>query len=205
MRVEPPFGPAFDVPFADTPLGSIPISGAFPSIGPAQGMTLQSFVFDMPFTAAGWNGTFTHNVPAMQAIGGCPAPTRYCPPDPASPGGGTQLDVLGSTSVLADDFTLGITRAPVNTFGVFFHGGRRGELLSSFGRVCVGGPLARLGVVPTNAGGVASLRVILANHQSGPLALAPGAHAHFQFYHRIVTPSGGGWNYSNALAVTFCP
>jgi hypothetical protein len=205
MRVEPPFGPAFDVQFANTPIGSIPISGAFPSIGPAQGFTLQPFVFDMPFTAAGWNGMFTHNVPAIQSIAGCPPPSGYCTPDPASPGGGTQLDVLGNTSVQADNFTLGITRAPVNTFGVFFHGGRRGLLPSSFGQVCVGGPLARLGVVPTDANGVASMRVILANHQSGPLALAPGAHAHFQFYHRVVTPTGAGWNYSNAVAVTFCP
>jgi hypothetical protein len=49
------------------------------------------------------------------------------------------------------------------------------------------------------------LRVVLAQHQTGPLALVAGAHAHFQFYHRVVTPAGGTWNYSNAVAVTLCP
>lgn len=205
VRVEPPFGPAFLVVFADTPLASIPITGSFPSIGPAQGMRIDPFDFDMPFSATGWNGAFTHHVPATQLVSGCPPPSPYCASDPSTPGGGTQLAVVGSTSVLADDFTLAISSAPASTFGVFFHGARRGDLLSGFGRVCVGGPLERLGVVPTDANGATSLRVVLAQHQTGPLALVPGAHAHFQFYHRIVTPSGGGWNYSNAIAVTFCP
>lgn len=207
MRVEPPSGPAFEVQFADTPLGSIPVAGSFPLLGPAHSphLRLQPFAFDMHFTATGWNGTFTHNVPLLEASSGCPPPSSYCPSDPSSVGGGTQLDVLGSTSVHADHFTLGVSHAPVNTFGVFFYGERRGFAPSSFGHVCVGGPLARLGVVPTGAHGVASMRVILANHQTGPLALAPGAHAHFQFYHRVHAPTGSGSNYSNTVAVTFCP
>ena len=205
MLVNPPFGPAFQVSLAGLSLGSLPVSGSFPTVGPAQRMTLGPFDFDMPFSAPGWTGSFTHHVPGLAGLGGCPAPESYCPPDPNSLGGGTELRALGSTSVAADDFTLAVTHAPASTFGVCFHGGRRHEAQSGAGLVCVGGPLVRLGVVATDVNGAASLRVLLANQQAGPVPLEPGAHAYFQFFHRVTGPTGPSWNYSNAVAVTFCP
>lgn len=205
MQIEPPFGPALWVQLAGTSLGSLPVSGSFPTVGPTQQMTLGAFSFDMHFAAAGWNGTFSHNVTGLSGLGGCPAPVGYCPSDPNSPGGGTELNVVGSTSVFTDDFTLVASHAPANTFGVFFYGGRRDQVASGAGTVCIGGPLARLGVVPTGPAGMTQLRVVLANHQVGPLALAPGAHANFQFFHRAQGPTQATWNFSNAVAVTFCP
>ncbi|MEZ6014854.1 MAG: hypothetical protein R3F49_07070 [Planctomycetota bacterium] len=205
MRVEPPLGPAFEVDLAGASLGSLPISGSFPSIGPAQGLRVDAFSFDMPFSGGSWSGAFTHDVTSITAASGCPSPESYCPSDPNTLGGGARLTLVGSTSVTTDDFTLQVQGAPLNTFGIAFYGLRAGEVLSGQGRVCVGGPLARLGVVPTGAAGSAALRVMLANQQSGPLALTPGVHAHFQFYHRVATPNQSSWNFTNALAVTLCP
>lgn len=205
MTVSPPFGPAFDVDLAGTALGSLPVNGSFVTIGPAQGVTVSGFSFDMLFSAAGWNGSFTHNVPPLTAAQGCPAPASYCPSDPNTFGGGTEMILVGSTSVAADDFRLSVTRAPANTFGVFFYGLRRDYRFSGHGTMCVGGPHARLGVVQTDAAGTSLFRVVLAAHQTGPLALEPGAHGHFQFFHRAISPVLFNWNFSNALAVTFCP
>lgn len=206
VEVSPPFGPAFIVPLNGTSLGSSSVTGAFPTVGPAQGLRVDGFSFDMGVTSPGWNVTFTHDVASLDATLRCPSPIPYCFSDPAAPGGGTTLALIGSASVLLDGgFTLDVAGAPANSFGVFFYGQDAAELPSGFGRICVGGPLTRLGTVPTSGTGTAGLRVPLAQLQLGPAALAPGTHRSFQFWHRANGPIGPSWNLSNALAVTFCP
>lgn len=205
VQVDPPFGPAFLAPIDGLDLGAIQISGRFPSIGPVQTMVLDPFQFEMPFSAPGFNGEFTHDVPSLVMRQGCPAPVAYCGVGPGPGPFGALLGLDGSTSVAADDVTLRVFNAPVNTFGVFFYGQRAARIPNGMGDLCIGGPLVRIDIVGTDAAGNASLDLPLMDYQTGPGAITPGSHHNFQFWHRQMSPAGPSWSFSTALAVTFCP
>ena len=206
MSISPPFGPALFVDISGTSLGTIPVAGSFPLVGPTVGMQLDGFSFDMNFSAPGFFGTFTHDVVELSGTSACPVPIPYCPPDPSQPNAGARLGHFGSTSVAADDFNLAVTNAPSNNFGVIFYGPRATSVRSGNGTLCVGGSLTRVALIQTNASGAATLSIPLGPYQSVPNPLAPGSHQSFQYWHREAPlPPGSTWSYSNALAVTFCP
>lgn len=198
VEIDPPLGPAISIPIDGMSLGTIAITGAFPTVGPAQAMSVGPFRFDMDFAAPGFTGTFTHEVTALEATGSCPEPLPYC----TSPGG-TVLDTAGSTSVGQDDFNLAISGAPASSFGVPFYGSRAASIPSGDGTLCVGGTLVRLPIVQTDPTGSAFVPVSLST--VGTLPFAAGSHRNFQFWHRTNSPMGTGWDFSNAVAVTFCP
>lgn len=203
--IEPPVGPALQIDISGMSLGTIPIVGSFPQVGPTYGMRVGGFSFDMDFAAPGFMGRFTHDVVELSATSACPEPLRYCPPDPGNPAAGTALGFFGSTSVAVDDFNLAVSNSAPSNFGVMFYGPRAAELPSGNGTLCVGGPLVRLAILALDPAGNVNYRVPVGQLQTGPAPLAPGTHHSFQFWHRESTPTGLGWNYSNAVAVTFCP
>jgi len=206
VLISPPVGPALQFDISGTSLGSIPVAGSFPLVGPTYGMRVGGFSFDLNFLTPGFFGTFTHDVVELSGTSACPEPLPYCPPDPSDPNSGARLGHIGSTSVAADDFNLAITNAPANNFGVVFYGPIAAEVGSGNGTLCVGGPLTRVSLILTNGAGGATLPIPLGPLQSTPNPLAPGTHQSFQYWHREAPlPPGSTWSYSNALAVTFCP
>jgi hypothetical protein len=126
--------------------------------------------------------------------------TFYCKGLPNSVGSGARIGYTGTTSIAANDFTLTVSSAPTQQFGLFYHGPTQIEVPFGEGLRCVGGGPFRFNVVKTDLDGNASYWVDLTVH-----SFPPGSQENFQFWYR--DPSGGpnGFNFSDALEATFKP
>lgn len=140
---------------------------------------------------------------------GC-AVERYCQPRPNTfaPAGAT-IDYVGSRRVHENDFTLIAGDAVPGQFGVFFYGPDPTSVVTGDGILCIdpgavgyariGGPVA------IGATGAATQGLDLPSTLGTPYAIEAGSLWRFQFWFRDPALGGLGWNYSDAIAVTFCP
>ena len=141
----------------------------------------------------------------------CVPPDLYCTAAINSAGFRASMGWGGTTSVAANDLLLTATGCPPGKVGLFFYGPGQADLPAGDGTLCVGaGGLGHFRVRPlalTDASGVASTPLDLTSlpASSGPGRILPGSTWNFQFWFR--DPGGGpaGFNFSNGLAVDFCP
>lgn len=119
----------------------------------------------------------------------------------------------GLTSVSADDLELVTDGVPPNKFGLYYMGGGATVVLTGDGLRCVSGGgvgTFRYGVGNSGAGGVLGLGPgIVADScslfpQNG--CIQPGDTWYLQCWYRDpLGPCGGGFNFSNGVAVEFVP
>jgi len=138
------------------------------------------------------------------------APGRGCANSASADG--ALLSFSGSTIVGNDDLVLTVTEAPVNTFGVIYVGGSQTVVPFGDGLRCVDpgppGALLRFPVQFTGASGSFSAGPgIIADSAAilGSGGITAGSTWNFQAYFRdsFSGPCGSGFNFSNALSVTF--
>jgi hypothetical protein len=124
--------------------------------------------------------------------------TRYCVAAPNSVGAGALVDAIGSTSFIANQFTILASAAPPKQF---FHGTGQAQIPVGEGFLCIAKNHARLPVVQVNNAGVASYLLDLSTIGGGVLA---GDTRSFQFWYRDSVGTVG-YNFSDAIEVVFCP
>jgi len=139
----------------------------------------------------------------------CLPPASYCTGAPNSAGLGATLGTFGSTSVSAADLYLTVSGCPAWQFGLLYYGPTQIAVPFGDGTRCVGGGgvgVFRLGVLCTDAGGGAALKVSYDSpaQAAGPGALLPGTVWNVQFWYRDPAAGGSGFNFSDALCLTFC-
>ncbi len=141
------------------------------------------------------------------ALGGASAcvSTPFCQTSPNSVGPGALLSALGSTSAGWGDWELRVDGCPALVNGIFFGGPQNMPAAPFFGgSLCLQPPVARLGLVTTDALGSAQLSIDLANPANPALNTAPGATAGFQFWYRDQASSGATTNVSDGVWSYFC-
>ncbi|MCP3918993.1 MAG: hypothetical protein GY711_25900 [bacterium] len=141
----------------------------------------------------------------IRVIGGagCPQPRSYCTSAPHSYfQGRARIGSLGSVSLSAGDLTLYVVEGVPEQSGLFFYGAAETQVPAGDGFLCIAGALRRLPATPSNGSGIVISEV-------GPsLAglFGAGRTVHFQYVFRDpLGPGGTGFNYSDALAATWCP
>jgi hypothetical protein len=134
----------------------------------------------------------------VPSAGDCAAPTRYCTAMPGSGGLPARIDWAGSTGIGDDDLTLLADSLPPGGFGLFFHGAGPASTPLGDGLLCVATPIQRLGVTQADATGAASRVLPLTG------AFTAGTTRCFQYWYRDVAGGPAGFNFSDALLVTFC-
>jgi len=143
---------------------------------------------------------------AARAPGPACTTANYCSVAPNSAGAGAVIASSGSTSLANNDFTLEISGAPANEFGIFYYGEMPAQTPLGDGWRCIGGTVVRLfPVLNTGPGGTASRPLDVMNLPSGAI-LDSGITYYFQFWHRDPAgPGGAGINLSDGLSAIFCP
>ncbi len=130
----------------------------------------------------------------------CPLPTNYCDISPNGATAGSTIAAAGSQSLSANEFQLAMSAAPPNAFGVFFVGSQVTNSPLGNGRLCIGGPLTRVGLVQADPGGFGVRQVDFAALSTQVL---PGMEWYFQAWHRDTF--GASFNTTNGVSVIFCP
>jgi glucose/arabinose dehydrogenase len=134
--------------------------------------------------------------------------TPYCTTSPNSIGPGAELEILGSTSIPADDMTLVVTQVPDSEFGIFFFGDTQLSAPFYDGLLCIsagqGSGIHRILPPVLSVGNTSTVDI---NFNSFPAdQIAAGSNWNFQFWYRDPGgPLGTGANTSNALEVHFQP
>ncbi len=90
-------------------------------------------------------------------------------------------------------------------FGVYFYGDARDTAPTGDGVRCVGGNVFRLGVTQADALGNSSFALDVTMPQVPAALITAGSTWNFQHFYRDVQPMGSGLNFSDAVAVQFCP
>lgn len=135
----------------------------------------------------------------------CLAPIPYC--EAALNGAGTnaRIALRGTSSVSANDFTLEVTGARSQQFGVFYYGTEATQTPFGNGLRCVAGQIFRLPALQLSVDGGASYTLDLSTPPDSASSFAAGDTLHFQFWYRDPGgPLGAGVNFSDALRVSFC-
>ena len=131
-------------------------------------------------------------------------PTReFCDAKDNSTGVPASISSTGSTSLAANDLTLGVADCPRLAPGLFFLGSEPTQVFLGGGIRCAGGSLLRLPVQQVDANGAASLSLDWSSPTFSGGSVAVGTTWHFQFWYRDAVSSGVPYNFSNALMVTF--
>lgn len=134
----------------------------------------------------------------------CPAPVSYCVAAPNSLGAGATIDFTGSPQISDANFALVVSGVRPGATGWLFAGALQQQLPLGDGFLCTGGALLRFN--PTLTAGANGEFVRALDFKAGAGALlTPGTAWNFQVKYRNVVPGGAGYNFSNALSVTFCP
>jgi len=134
----------------------------------------------------------------------CMPPASYCLTAPNSVGSGALIGWTGSASYSSNDLTLNATGSSTSMPGLFYFGDQQLQTPFGDGVRCVGGNVFRLPVVFTDAGGQASYSLDLGNPLLPTSVIQSGATWEFQFWYRDPAFGGAGFNFSDALEVTFC-
>ncbi|MCA8980759.1 MAG: FG-GAP repeat protein [Planctomycetes bacterium] len=136
----------------------------------------------------------------------CLAPTNYCVAALNGAGTNARISLEGSPSVAANDFTLAVSGARAQQFGVFYYGTQAMQAPFGNGFRCVDGQIFRLPAQQLDAAGAGSYTLDLASPPDQPTGIAAGDALYFQFWYRDPGgPLGAGVNFSDALRVHFCP
>ena len=132
----------------------------------------------------------------------------YCVAAANSTGQPAAIGASGSTSLNANDLTLSVSGAPPLQVGLFFYGADEDFAIFGDGNLCVAAPFARIVPVITIDGtGSASVLLDLSDDPFtvGVNTVAAFETWRFQFWYRDPNAGMAGFNFSDALAVTFCP
>lgn len=137
----------------------------------------------------------------------CKDPESYCVTTPNSVGAGALMGFSGSPSVTNVNFALTASNAPPLKSGLFFYGLQQVQVPSCTATRCVGGTfVVRLPTLVTSAAGTASHTLDFAAPPFAAAQILAHSRWNFQFWYRDPQgPTPCGTNYSDALAVTFCP
>ncbi|MEM9799083.1 MAG: hypothetical protein AAGA20_02090 [Planctomycetota bacterium] len=130
----------------------------------------------------------------------CGTPERYCTPNANSTGVAAQVSFVGSTDLSANNLRFIAAPVPPSSFGLFYYGTSQVSVASGDGIVCVGN-FFRQPVVTSNILGFADYAFDLNTLPPGG-AISPGETWNFSYWFRDSTP--GGFNFSDALSITFC-
>ncbi|MFT7670037.1 MAG: hypothetical protein ACI8X5_002744 [Planctomycetota bacterium] len=136
----------------------------------------------------------------QNATGGCTNST----------GKGAQMRGIGSTSVLADDFTLTVDNMPTSSWGVVYMGALSNEINLGDGLLCAGAgyPLYRFQIQNSGGNGSLTLGPGIVNYAAKKFdtlgQINPGDTKLWQIWFRNPTgPCGSGFNTSNGYSVSF--
>jgi len=121
-----------------------------------------------------------------------------------SSGGSAELAVVGSCRVSDDQFALQVSHLPPNRPALFFQGALGTPTLVGLGFRCITSPMSRLGIVPTDAGGVARFDVHL-GQLVGVGAIRAWDSRAFQVAFRDAGPDGPSIQFSDTVHLRFCP
>ncbi len=131
---------------------------------------------------------------------------NYCPISPNSAGTGAVIASTGSTSIGAADFSVTVSGAIPNKYGIFFYGGDQDQAPFGEGVRCVKQPFYRLNpLILLDASGGGSKAIDFQNPPQPQAKINPGSTWNFQFWFRDPALGGSGFNTSNGLSVSFCP
>lgn len=130
-------------------------------------------------------------------------PASYCAAVPNSSGLPAQLTAVGAPSILTSSINLSAVQLPASAVTTFYFGRERTEIPFANGNLCVLGSLFRVGTVVASAGGVASRSLNVATFPGQQLE--PFATWCFQASFRDPAAGPGAINYTDGVAVTFCP
>ncbi len=137
----------------------------------------------------------------------CTGPAGYCTAGVNQTGFSGAIVASGSTGLAANSFMLTASQLPQNMTALFFYGIDAVQIPLGNGFRCVGGSsLFRLPAQSSGANGVITQQLDFTQlpFSSGPGQILPGTLWHFQCYYRD-TGFGAGFNFTDALAVPFCP
>jgi hypothetical protein len=127
----------------------------------------------------------------------------YCTASPNSTGNAAKISATGSTSISDNNLTLMAVGCPANQFGIFFYGQGQTQNPLGDGFLCISGGFARLPVVQVDAFGQVFYPLDLNNlPPSGPIS--SGESWDFQFWYRDKTGGPAGYNFSDAIEISFC-
>ncbi len=146
-------------------------------------------------------------VRGTSGLGGTPclAPTVVCTGAANSwAPQGARMTAIGSTSVGANNMRFDITQMSTNTFGVVFQGDQQVSVSSGYGTLCVAGTTFRLGIVASDFFGFTSYTLDLTAPISSGAAIVSGSTWYFQTWYRDSQAGVAGFNYSDAVQITWC-
>jgi hypothetical protein len=134
---------------------------------------------------------------------GCPAPTIYCQTSPNSAGPGAVISSLGSTSISQNELILQCDLLTQNQFAIFYYGPNQIQQPFGDGFRCVGGSVLRLPPQPTGNGTIT--HALDQTNLPGGGGIEPAEVVNFQCWYRDPAAGMSGFNFSDALSVSFCP
>jgi len=132
----------------------------------------------------------------------CPPPFRYCAQVPSPLGQMARIDIAGSQSVATNNFALVCSDVQAGQFGLFFYGPFASSVPAGDGILCIASPLYRQPAVQVDSLGIATYLLDLTAPTLPGGQILPGQTWNFSFWFRQFSPAG--YNFSDALAVTFC-
>lgn len=140
----------------------------------------------------------------------CGPAELYCEGTPNSVGDGARIRYAGSTSLSANDLSLGGDGCPPGQFGLFFYGSSEIQVPFGDGYLCVGA--GATGIFrfnpPTAADAAGSFErpvdLTLPPAGSGAGQIHAGSTWSFQLWYRDPAAGGAGFNLSDGLTATFC-
>ncbi len=169
--------------------------GDYSGIGPDPN-ELGKFWATHEYRTSGWK-TWIQSFFAVESI------SNYCSTSPNSAGPGASISASGSTSIAANDLVLEILGAPPSVQGLFFFGFSEDAVLFGNGLRCVGAPLQRLPVSPSDVLGTVSFPLDQNSPQVGG-SITAGMAGKFQYWYRD-QGVGANFNLSDGLSVIFAP
>lgn len=135
--------------------------------------------------------------------------STYCAAASNSTGVPAQIGWAGTSSMLSNDLVLTCSDLPFGENGLFIQSLDTDTVLVGNGLLCLGtstlGFFIRHGVVNSGINGSVSYAF---DNTAPPVPLgqvAAGETWYFQFWFRDIPAGGAGFDFSNGLAVTFCP
>jgi hypothetical protein len=137
----------------------------------------------------------------------CDSLTEYGDANFNSTGARTRLIGLGSQSIAVNSFTLSVSSAPPNVFGLLIYGPNQISVPLGSGIQFVGGGFVRIApALPTNGMGEAIRTLDLSSLSQSPFnPIDDGSNWNFQYWHRDVDGMGVATsNLSNGLNAYFC-
>lgn len=122
---------------------------------------------------------------------------------------GAELRSSGTASIAADDLSLAVSGVAPDQFGILVVGTETASTTVGDGRLCLAGTLVRYPVFQANSAGdaVAQSSSVIADVATTPIgAPSPGEIWYLQsFYRDPDGPCSSGFNFTNALSITWIP